>query len=79
MDKRYPRTGSQRRIILDSLLSAAGAPVAVRVLMHIASCSAVHSTVAALRKKGYNIQNKQGSTVEDGRKVRVSEYWIDQG
>ena len=71
---RFPKDGSQRRIILDSLLSTQGDWVGLNHLMRIACCGAVHSTVAELRKLGWNIQNKQHTERKEGRSVRHSAY-----
>jgi len=73
---RYPKPGSQRRIILDRLIAAAGSPVGVDEFMRIARCAAVHSQVDALRKMGWNVQNRMRRVSADGKSITHSEYWM---
>ncbi len=74
--KRYPKEGSQRRIILDRLIAATGSPVGVDEFMRIARCAAVHSQVDALRKMGWNIQNRMRRVSANGQSIIHSEYWM---
>ena len=79
MDKpTYPKEGTQGRIILEALISAPGQPVGVNILMRIAKCAAVHSSVATLRsKRGWDIRNQLiWETNESGQRIRHSEYHI---
>lgn len=62
--RKLPKAGSQRRIILDELIKAKGEYVGLNVLMREACCGAVHSQVAELRSKyDADIRNRQ---VSDG-------------
>ena len=71
---RYPREGSQRRIILDALIHAEGAWVGLDHLMRIAHAGAAHSTVDGLRKLGWHIVNQMRQGKRDGQRVTFSEY-----
>ncbi|MDB0067864.1 hypothetical protein N9E90_00510 [Akkermansiaceae bacterium] len=73
---RYPREGSQRRIILDCLIHAEGAWVGLDHLMRIAHAGAAHSTVDGLRKLGWHIVNRMRQGKRDGQRVTFSEYRI---
>lgn len=73
---RYPREGSQRRVILDALIHAQGAWVGLDHLMRIAHAGAVHSTVDGLRKLGWHIVNRMTPGKRDGQPVTHSEYRI---
>lgn len=56
-ERRLPRLGSQRRIILDALRG--GRFVGLDYLMHVARCGAVHSQIDALRHLyGFSIENR---------------------
>ena len=70
--RKFPKAGSQRRIILDELISVKGEFVGLNSLMRIACCGAVHSQIDELRKQyGAQIINEQIAQ-KDGR--RHSEY-----
>jgi|MEHZ01.1.fsa_nt_MEHZ010016306.1_1 hypothetical protein len=73
---RYPREGSQRRIILDALIHAKGSWVGLDHLMRIAHAGAAHSTVDGLRKIGWHIVNRMTPGKRDGQRVTFSEYRI---
>ena len=73
---RYPREGSQRRIILDRLIAATGSPVGVNILRRVTRSCCVHSQVAALRSMGGDVRNKQRVIKEGGQSVTHSEYWL---
>ncbi|MDB4406736.1 hypothetical protein N9134_00855 [Akkermansiaceae bacterium] len=75
---RYPREGSQRRIILDALIDARGSWVSLRHLMRIAHAGAAHSTVDGLRKLGWHIVNRMTPAKRDGQRVTHSEYRIPE-
>ena len=75
---RYPREGSQRRIILDALIHAEGAWVSLAHLMRISHAGAAHSTVDGLRKLGWHIANRMTPAKRDGQRVTHSEYRIPE-
>ena len=75
---RYPRVGSQRRIILDALILAQGSWVGLEHLMRIARTGAAHSTVDGLRKLGWHVVNRMTPAKRDEHRVTHSEYRIPE-